>query len=82
MATSARTSATPCTRAGERDFDFNRDGLAHYGLLPDLIADMESIGAPRAAIDTLFGSARAYVEMWQRAEAVAGMTAGAAGSSE
>jgi microsomal dipeptidase-like Zn-dependent dipeptidase len=62
---------TPCTRAGERDFDFNRDGLAHYGLLPDLIADMRLVGGTDQAIDALFGSARAYVEMWKRAEAVA-----------
>ena len=62
---------TPCTRAGDRDFDFNRDGLAHYGLLPDLIADMRVVGASPHVIDAVFSSARAYVEMWQRAEAVA-----------
>ena len=62
---------TSCTRAGERDFDFNRDGLAHYGLLPDLIADMKVVGATGQVIDTVFSSARAYVEMWQRAEQVA-----------
>jgi microsomal dipeptidase-like Zn-dependent dipeptidase len=65
------SEATQCTRAGERDFDFNRDGLAHYGLLPDLIADMKLVGGSDRAIDALFGSARAYVEMWDRAEAVA-----------
>lgn len=64
-------AATQCTRAGERDFDFNRDGLAHYGLLPDLIADMKVVGAPGEVIDTVFSSARAYVEMWERAEEVA-----------
>jgi microsomal dipeptidase-like Zn-dependent dipeptidase len=61
---------TPCTRAGERDFDFNHDGLAHYGLLPDLIADMKLVGASPKVIDAVFSSARAYVEMWQRAESV------------
>jgi microsomal dipeptidase-like Zn-dependent dipeptidase len=64
-------AATPCTRAGDRDFDFNRDGLAHYGLLPDLIADMKLVGGSSGAIDALFSSARAYVEMWERAERVA-----------
>jgi microsomal dipeptidase-like Zn-dependent dipeptidase len=62
---------TPCTRAGDRDFDFNRDGLAHYGLLPDLIADLKLVGGSDDAIDALFSSARAYVEMWDRAESVA-----------
>ena len=63
--------STPCTRAGDRDFDFNRDGLAHYGLLPDLIADLSRVGGSDDAIDTLFSSARAYVEMWDRAESMA-----------
>jgi microsomal dipeptidase-like Zn-dependent dipeptidase len=63
--------ATQCMRAGERDFDFNRDGLAQYGLLPDLIADMKLVGASGDAIDALFSSARSYVEMWERAESVA-----------
>lgn len=62
---------TRCTRAGDRDFDFNRDGLAHYGLLPDLIADLKLVGGSDDAIDALFSSARAYVEMWDRAESVA-----------
>jgi microsomal dipeptidase-like Zn-dependent dipeptidase len=62
--------ATSCTRAGERDFDFNRDGLAHYGLLPDLIADMKLVGAAPQATEALFSSARAYIEMWKRAEDV------------
>ena len=26
------------------DFDFNLDGLAHYGLLPDLIQDAKNVG--------------------------------------
>jgi microsomal dipeptidase-like Zn-dependent dipeptidase len=63
--------STPCTRAGDRDFDFNRDGLAHYGLLPDLIADLSRVGGSDDAIDALFSSARAYVEMWDRAESLA-----------
>jgi microsomal dipeptidase-like Zn-dependent dipeptidase len=63
--------ATSCTRAGQRDFDFNRDGLAHYGLLPDLIADMKIVGASPQTIDALYSSARAYIEMWKRAEDVA-----------
>jgi microsomal dipeptidase-like Zn-dependent dipeptidase len=60
--------SVPCNRAGDRSFDFNEDGLAHYGLLPDLIADLEGVGLPRPALDTLFGSANAYVKMWRQAE--------------
>jgi microsomal dipeptidase-like Zn-dependent dipeptidase len=53
-------------RTGRRVFDLNTDGVAHYGLLADLIADAgRRPGGPRA-LRTLFHSAEAYLEMWQR----------------
>lgn len=55
-----------CT--GERRFDFNDMGMAHYGLLPDLIADLENVNVPREDIDMLFRSAEDYVRMWRQAE--------------
>ncbi len=54
-------------RTGTRVFDLNRDGVAHYGLIPDLIADMERTSAGRRALPLLFNSAEAYMETWQRA---------------
>jgi microsomal dipeptidase-like Zn-dependent dipeptidase len=54
-------------RTGTRTFDLNRDGVAHYGLIPDLIADMQRTSAGRRALPLLFNSAEAYVETWQRA---------------
>jgi hypothetical protein len=52
---------------GTRTFDLNRDGVAHYGLIADLIADMEHSRAGRRALPLLFNSAEAYVDTWQRA---------------
>jgi microsomal dipeptidase-like Zn-dependent dipeptidase len=52
---------------GQKTFDFNVDGLAHVGLLPDLVADLRAIGVPQRYIDSLFQSAAAYVDMWERA---------------
>jgi hypothetical protein len=54
-------------RTGTRTFDLNRDGVAQYGLVADLIADMERTGAGRRALPLLFHSAQAYVDTWQRA---------------
>ena len=54
-------------RTGTRTFDLNRDGVAQYGLIADLIADMQRTKAGRRALPLLFGSAQAYVDMWQRA---------------
>lgn len=53
--------------SGFRTFDFNHDGLAHVGLLPDLVADVERIGLPQSYIDKLMGSAEKYIQVWERA---------------
>jgi hypothetical protein len=53
---------------GTRTFDLNRDGVAQYGLIADLVADMRGRRGSRAALRAFFRSAEAYLEMWQRAE--------------
>jgi microsomal dipeptidase-like Zn-dependent dipeptidase len=55
-------------RTGERTFDYNTDGVAHYGLLPDLLADMQRQPEGRKAMGLLFRSAEAYLEMWELAQ--------------
>ena len=54
-------------RTGTRTFDLNRDGVAHYGLVADLIADMQRTSAGKRALQLLFHSAQAYIDPWQRA---------------
>jgi len=54
-------------RTGERTFDFNVDGVAHYGLLADLLADMGSSRTGREAVAVLFRSAEAYLRTWRLA---------------
>jgi microsomal dipeptidase-like Zn-dependent dipeptidase len=53
-------------RSGERVFDLNRDGVAHYGLVADLIADVRQRGG-RRALRSLYRSAGAYLRMWRQA---------------
>ncbi len=53
---------------GKRTFDFNNDGLAHIGLLPDMVADLYKIGLSEAELDPLFRSAAAFVDVWRRAD--------------
>jgi microsomal dipeptidase-like Zn-dependent dipeptidase len=55
-------------RSGSRTFDLNSDGVAHYGLIPDLLADMQQHGGS-AALRLLFRSAEAYLRMWELAYA-------------
>jgi hypothetical protein len=54
-------------RTGTRTFDINRDGVAHYGLMPDLLANVRRSGGGNAALRSLFGSAEAYLRTWERA---------------
>ena len=53
-------------RTGTRVFDLNADGVAHYGLVADLLADMRQRGHGRA-VRSLFRSAEAYLRVWRRA---------------
>jgi hypothetical protein len=55
-------------QSGTRSFDLNTDGVAHYGLIADLLADMQQHGG-RAQVRSLFRSAEAYLRMWERAYA-------------
>ena len=55
--------------AGERrDFDINIDGMAHYGMLPDLLQDLRNIGLTAEDLAPLFRSAYDYVQMWNKCE--------------
>ena len=53
--------------SGERSFDLNTDGMAHYGLLADLLADTQHTPGSERAMRTLFRSAAAYLAMWELA---------------
>jgi len=53
------------SKAGStRDFDINLDGMAHYGMLPDLLQDMCNAGLTAEDLAPLFRSAYDYVQMW------------------
>jgi microsomal dipeptidase-like Zn-dependent dipeptidase len=52
---------------GHKTFDFNVDGLAHVGLMPDMLADLLAIGVKKEELEPVFRSAEAYVELWERA---------------
>jgi hypothetical protein len=54
-------------QTGQRAFDLNGDGVAHYGLFADLLAELEGTPGGPAATRTLFRSAEAYLRMWERA---------------
>ena len=54
-------------QSGQRTFDFNTDGLAHIGLLPDFLADLEVLGIPLEDLEAVFRSAQGFIDTWERA---------------
>jgi len=46
----------------------------HIGMLPELIEDVRRDGVSDADLEPLFRSAEAYIRMWEKAEARAGVS--------
>jgi hypothetical protein len=59
-------------RLGTRTFDVNVDGLAHFGMIPDVLQDLKNLAWPRQDFQAMFASAEGYIEMWEKSERVAG----------
>jgi microsomal dipeptidase-like Zn-dependent dipeptidase len=55
-------------RMNQRTFDFNLDGMAHYGLVPDMLQDLKVLGVPPDDMQSLFSSAEAYLKTWEKSE--------------
>ncbi|MEJ2598191.1 MAG: membrane dipeptidase [Anaerolineales bacterium] len=56
------------TAGPRRDFDINLDGMAHYGMLPDLLQDLRNVGLTAEDLAPLFRSANDYIEMWDKCD--------------
>jgi hypothetical protein len=52
--------------SGERVYDVNVDGVAHYGLYPDWVEDLRQ-QAGDAIVDDLERGVEAYLQTWERA---------------
>ncbi len=48
--------------------DFNVDGLATYGQVPDFVMDLLGVGFSPADLEPLFDSTNAFITMWRKAE--------------
>jgi hypothetical protein len=56
-------------KTGDREFDINSDGVAHYGLYPDWIEDLRMIAGDQI-IKEMGRGAEAYLEMWERTDGI------------
>jgi microsomal dipeptidase-like Zn-dependent dipeptidase len=56
-----------CT-TGNRTWDINTDGFAHYGLFPDYIKSWEALGMSAAEKKIFMSSAEYFTLMWEKCE--------------
>lgn len=56
--------------SGDRIYDINADGVAHYGLYPDWIEDLRRQAGDEIIADMARGP-EAYLQMWERAVGIA-----------
>lgn len=58
-------------KTGNRVFDYEANGMEHFGLMPEWIDTLKRVDDARSEkmFDTFMNSAEAYLQMWERAEA-------------
>jgi microsomal dipeptidase-like Zn-dependent dipeptidase len=59
----------PISRTGNRTWDYNNEGVAHYGLMSDFFKDVRGIGSNGLqAITHLNRSTEYFAQMWEKCE--------------
>ena len=53
-------------RTGNKAFDFNEEGLAHIGMLPDMIRDIMNQGYEMEDVAAFHNSTEALIRLWER----------------
>lgn len=62
------SSFTRC-KTGNRTWDINTDGVAHYGLMPDYIRSWTQAGMTEQEKNVFMSSAEHFTQMWEKCEA-------------
>jgi microsomal dipeptidase-like Zn-dependent dipeptidase len=63
------SASFPKAKMGSREWDYNKEGVAHIGLFPDFLRKVELLGG-QDIVDQLFDGAEHVAVMWERAESV------------
>lgn len=56
---------TPSSTLG-KTWDYNIDGMAHYGMMVDFFQDLKNVGMKPKDMSVLFNSAEDFAKMWER----------------
>lgn len=66
-ALAADGASTPRSQIGQKTYDINTDGLAHVGMLPDLVSHLRAMGVSDTELDPVLSSAESFVGVWEKA---------------
>lgn len=71
LATKPDRALMPLYKFGGHTYDFNSDGMAHMGLVPDFFEDLRQQGFKKSDLEPVYRSAGYFSRMWQGALNVA-----------
>jgi hypothetical protein len=49
-----------------KTWDYNIDGMAHYGMMADFFQDLKNVGMKPKDMSVLFNSAEDFARMWEK----------------
>jgi hypothetical protein len=58
----------PMSKEGNQSWDYNKVGVAHYGMLPDYLQDVQSLPGGSAVVSNMLRGAQYFYETWRLAE--------------
>lgn len=53
-------------QTGWKQWDYNFEGVAHYGMIPDMLQDLSNLGMAADDMSVLFKSAEHFAQMWTK----------------
>lgn len=63
------TDAFPASMDGPKTWNYNTDGVAHYGMLPDFLKDVGSLPGGAVVVTNVMSGAEYFYQTWRKAEA-------------
>ena len=64
----AYTAAFPASMDGTKTWNYNADGVAHYGMLPDFLMDVAALPSGAAVVANVNSGAEYFYQTWKKAE--------------
>jgi microsomal dipeptidase-like Zn-dependent dipeptidase len=58
----------PRSSLGTKSWDYNKDGVAHYGMLPDFLRDVGALPSGNLVTNNLMSGADYFLQTWKKSE--------------